>query len=195
MFAALRAAGAQGRAPVPVISHPENDMKSAMIGRRALLLSAAASLLATGQPLAAEGDPLAIVSAIYARAIKEDGGGFLTLKHEDRKKTMSKSLVALWAKAEANTPEGDVLIDADPVSNSQDPDIASFKVKQERRQAKRATVAAIFTDRTGDRPEPDRTVRYDFVREGGRWMIDDIRGTTNGALWSTRDRLQHSLKY
>jgi hypothetical protein len=173
-------------------------MKIAMLDRRAFLLAAAASLLAAGQPLAAQAnDPLAIVSAIYARAIKEDGGGFLTLEHAERKKYMSKSLVALWKKAEDNTPKGDVLIDADQVSNSQDPDIKSFTVKQERREANRAMVAATFTE-SGDRGRKsalDLTVRYDFVREGDRWMIDDIRGTVDGKPWSIRENLEHSLKF
>ncbi len=172
-------------------------MKSAMLGRRAFLLSAAATLLAAGASSAAQGDPLAIVSAIYARAIKEDGGNFLTLEHKDRIKYMSKSLVALWKKAEDNTPEGDVLIDADPVSNSQDPDIKSFTVKQERREANRATVAATFTEsgERGRKSTLDLTVRYDFVREGGRWLIDDIRGAVDVKPWSIRENLEHALKY
>jgi hypothetical protein len=169
-----------------------------MIDRRTLLLSTAATLLVVGNSLAAQvGDPLTIVSAIYQRAIKEDGGNFLTLEHADRQKYMSKSFTALWKKAEDNTPEGYVLIDADPVSNSQDPDIKSFKVKQERREANRAIVAATFTESSERVRESklDLTVRYDFVREGGRWMIDDIRGTVGGKPWSIRENLEHSLKY
>jgi hypothetical protein len=179
-------------------SHPAHGIKNLMIDRRALLLSAAA-LLAGGAARAAEaGDPLAIVGMIYKRAIKEDGGGFLTLEHAERKKYMSKSFTALWKKAEENTPKGDVLIDADPVSNSQDPDIASFTVKQELRQADRATVAATFKERSQDRGRQsalDLTVRYNFVREGGRWMIDDIRGTVDGKPWSIRQNLEYSLRF
>jgi hypothetical protein len=168
-----------------------------MIDRRIFLLSGAATLLAGNSLAAQAGDPLAIVSTIYQRAIKEDGGGFLTLEHKDRLKYMSRSFTALWKKAEDNTPEGYVLIDADPVSNSQDPDIKSFKVKQERREAKRATVAATFTESSERVRESklDLTVRYDFVREGGRWMIDDVRGTVGGKPWSIRENLEYSLKF
>ena len=172
-------------------------MKIVMLDRRVFLLSAAASLLAGNSLAAQANDPLAIVSAIYRRAIKEDGGGFLTLEHKDRLKYLSKSFAALWKKAEDNTPEGDVLIDADPVSNSQDPDIKSFSVKQERREANRATVAATFaegSERVREAAE-DLTVRYDFVFERGRWMIDDIRGTVGGKPWSIRENLEHALKY
>jgi hypothetical protein len=164
-----------------------------MLSRRALLLSAAA-LLAAGAARATEAaEPLAIVREIYRLAMKEEAD--FTLTHEGRQKYLSKSLVDLWLRAEKNTPEGDVLIDSDPISNSQDPDIASFTVKQERRSADRATVAATFTEHRTRKFAQDLTVRYDFVREGGRWMIDDIRGTVDGKPWSIRANLEHSLKF
>jgi hypothetical protein len=162
-----------------------------MIGRRVMLLWGAATLFAAGALSAIAADqPLAIVT-------KEDGGNFLTLKHADRRKYISRSLVDLWLRAEKNAREGYVLIDADPVSNSQDPDIASFTVKEEQRDAKRATVAATFTERSAGRRKSalDLTVRYDFLRDGGRWKIDDIRGTVDGKPWSIRKNLEQARKY
>jgi hypothetical protein len=40
----------------------------------------------------------------------------------------------------------------------------------------------------------DDVVRYDFVRDGGHWKIDDIRGATDGKPWSVRGLLTYSLK-
>ena len=112
-------------------------------------------------------------------------------------KYLSKSLIELWAKADKHTPKGDVgPVDFDPVSNSQDPDVASFKVASEKLDANSATVAATFTSRQTTRKSADDfTVRYDFVREGVAWKIDDIRGTVDGERWSIRAMLANSLKH
>jgi hypothetical protein len=40
----------------------------------------------------------------------------------------------------------------------------------------------------------DATVHYDFVREGGQWKIDDIRGTAEGTPWSMREILVRILE-
>ena len=117
------------------------------------------------------------------------------LQHEEKQEKPCRSRWSRCGRRQKTriAREGDVLIDADPVSNSQDPHLKFFTVKQERREANRATVAAIFTDKTGDRPEPERTVRYDFVREGGRWIIKTTsaarrteRSGQPGTGWNTR---------
>jgi hypothetical protein len=41
----------------------------------------------------------------------------------------------------------------------------------------------------------DNIIRYDFVRDDGRWKIDDISGSTDGEAWSIRGMLTESLKY
>ena len=83
-------------------------------------------------------DPAGILTAIYTRAAKGkgDGGGAFVIEDKAAKaKYLSKSLVALWAKADAHTPKGDGgPIGFDPVTNSQDPDVKSFKVA--RREAR-----------------------------------------------------------
>jgi hypothetical protein len=157
-----------------------------MITRRKLiLLSGPAGLLAAALPhvaLAAD-DPTAIVTAIYTRAGKGDGGGGFVIENKAAKaKYLSKSLVALWAKADARTPKGDVgPVDFDPVTNSQDPDVKSFKVSAEKQEADKATIAVTIDAHQGPRPKPaDQTIRYDFVREAGLWKIDDIKGTADG---------------
>jgi hypothetical protein len=40
----------------------------------------------------------------------------------------------------------------------------------------------------------DQVVRYDFVHEGDKWKIDDIRGAVDGTPWSVRELLTQYLK-
>src|ERR1019366_9224391 len=122
-----------------------------MITRRALAMTGVIGLLATAASRPAltapssANDPLAIVNAIYARAAKgkgDGGGGFVIESKAAKAKYLSKSLVALWAKADAHTPKGDVgPVDFDPVTNSQESDVKSFKVEAEKLDADKAVIA------------------------------------------------------
>jgi hypothetical protein len=172
-----------------------------MITRRSLMITAATAPLAAPafaqQPAAS--DPLAIVNAIYARAAKgkgNGGGGFVTESKAAKAKYLSKALVALWAKADAHTPKGDVgPVDFDPVTNSQDPDIKSFKAVAEKQEADTALIAVTLASHRTPRKNPgDNTIRYNFVREDGQWKIDDISGAGDGEAWSIRAMLTESLK-
>lgn len=82
----------------------------------------------------------------------------------------------------------------DPVTNSQEPDVKSFKLATERLNADKVTIAATMT---GHRNEPgspaDLAVHYDFAREGDKWKIDDIRGAVDGKPWSIRKLLTDYL--
>src|SRR5215469_490888 len=127
-----------------------------MLTRRALFLS---TLFATFSAAHAESpaanDPVAIVTAIYARATKgkgDSGGGFVYENKAAKAKYLSKSLIALWAKADAHTQKGDVgPIEFDPVSNSQDPDIKSFKVNADKLEADKASIAVTIVSGHGPR--------------------------------------------
>ena len=178
-----------------------------MIARRPLILLAAAGLLLLAGAVSPDAraappvgdDPLAIVNAIYARAAKGkgDGGGAFIIENKAAKaKYLSRSLADLWAKADAHTPKGDVgPVDFDPVTNSQEPDVKSFKAVAEKREPEKATVAVSLTGRSAKPPKPaDRTVRFDFVRDAGQWKIDDIRSASDGDPWSIRSMLESSLK-
>jgi hypothetical protein len=170
-----------------------------MLTRRSFV---AASLLATASPalavMPAPGDPVAILTAIYTRTAKGkgDGGGAFIIENKAAKNQyLSKALVALWAKADAHTPKGDVgPVDFDPVTNSQEPDVKSFKVDAEKMEVDKATVAVTITGHRNDRKPADLIVRYDFVREAGSWRIDDIKGASDGEAWSIRKMLTDSLK-
>jgi len=174
-----------------------------MVTRRKLILSAAAALLATVLPrhAAAADDPAGILTAIYTRVAKGkgDGGGtFVILTKASRTKYLSNALVALWAKADARTRKGDGgPVDFDPVTNSQDPDVKSFKVVAEKQGADKATIAVTIESHQREaRANPaDNTIRYDFVHEAGHWKIDDIKGAVDGGPWSVRALLADSLKH
>jgi hypothetical protein len=175
-----------------------------MITRRTLFLTGLTGLFAgaTAQRAPAaqpsSSDPVAIVNAIYARAAKGkgDGGGTFIIENKAAKaKYLSKSLIDLWAKADAHTPKDDVPpIDFDPVTNSQEPDVKSFKVEAEKMEADKAVVAVTITGHLLRFKVSDNTIRYNFVREDGKWKIDDISGTIDGEAWSIRDILTESLK-
>ena len=176
-----------------------------MISRRTLLLTGTAGLsaaafsrFARAAPPSAN-DPVAIVNAIYARAAKGkgDGGGAFIIENKAAKaRYLSKALVALWAKADAHTPKGDVgPIDFDPVTNSQEPDIKSFSVAAEKLEADKAVIAVTIAGRGKPREKPaDNTIRYNFARDDEQWKIDDISGAGDGEPWSIRGMLADSLK-
>ena len=172
-----------------------------MITRRSLVLTSL--LIATDAPLsraepATSDDPVSIVTAIYTRAAKgkgNSGGGFVIDGKAAKAKYLSKALIALWAKADAHTQKGDVgPIEFDPVSNSQDPDIKSFKVNAEKLDADKATIAVSMTSAHSGRKAGDEVVRYELVREMNGWKIDDIKGFSDGEAWSIRAMLNDSLK-
>ena len=174
-----------------------------MITRRVLISTAMTGLLtsAIARPALAEPpspDPVAILTAIYTRAAKGkgDGGGAFVIENKAAKaKYLSKSLITLWAKADAHTPKGDVgPVDFDPVTNSQDPDVKSFKVTADKLEADKAAVAVTMTGRSPRKSPADDVVHYDFVREAGGWKIDDIKGSADGEAWSIRGMLEESLK-
>jgi Protein of unknown function (DUF3828) len=176
-----------------------------MITRRMFLLTGTAGLsafadsrFALAAPPAAN-DPVAIVNVIYARAAKGkgDGGGAFIIENKAAKaKYLSRALAALWAKADAHTPKGDVgPVDFDPVTNSQEPDVKSFSVVAEKLETDEAVIAVSIAGHGAAREKTaDNTVRYNFVREGEQWKIDDISGASDGEPWSIRGMLADSLK-
>jgi Protein of unknown function (DUF3828) len=176
-----------------------------MLTRRSLFLASLIGLsVATGVGRAraqapAAGDPAGIITAIYTRAAKgrgDGGGGFVIENKAAKAKYLSKSLIQLWAKADAHTPKGDVgPVDFDPVTNSQDPDVKSFKVDTEKLDASKASIAVTLDGHRGKREKPtDAIIHSDFVHEPTGWKIDDIKGSGDGEAWSIRAMLTDSLK-
>ena len=180
-----------------------------MITRRALLLTTATGLLAAtpGRTALAQtagtDDPRSIINAIYTRVTRgkgDSGGGFVTLTKSARARYLSRSLAALWLKADARVQKGDGdPVGFDPVTNSQDPDVKSFTMATENFNSQRATIAVTITGHNSSRDKPaDAVIHYDFVRDPtvrDPWKIDDIRGAVDGEPWSVRKILTDSFKY
>ena len=177
-----------------------------MITRRFLLVTTATGLLAATTcrtalaQTAGTDDPRSIINAIYTRVTRgkgDGGGGFVTLTKSARARYLSRSLAALWSKAEARVQKGDGdPVGFDPVTNSQDPDVKSFTMATENFNSQRAAIAVTLTGRRDARDKPaDAVIRYDFVRDPTQWKIDDIRGAVDGKPWSVREILVDSFKY
>jgi Protein of unknown function (DUF3828) len=163
----------------------------------ALLAASDQSIAHAAQPAAS--DPVAILTAIYTRVAKgkgDGGGGFVIDSKAAKAKYLSNSLVALWAKADAQTPKDEVgAIDFDPVTNSQEPDVKSFTLAAEKLDADKATIAVTLAAHRAERGNPaDQVIRYDFVREADKWKIDDIRGAIDGKPWSLHEMLTQYMK-
>jgi hypothetical protein len=140
-------------------------------------------------------DPAMIVKAIYLEATKgKSDGGFIIDDMSLRRRLLSKTLLAALTQAEAKVEPGDEgPIDFDPVTNAQDNVVKSFTVATEKQDGDSAVIAVTLIDRKDVAPRTfaaDRIVRYDFVREGNRWKINDIRGAVDGQPWSLQKILQ-----
>ena len=174
--------------------------------RRTLVFTALPALLALGDlsiaraaPPAAASDPVGIVTEVYTRVAKgkgDQGGSFVVDTKVAKAKYLSKPLVALWAKADGATPKDEVgAIDFDPVTNSQDPDVKSFTLATEKLDGDKATIAVTLAGHHAERTNPaDQVIRYEFVQEGDKWKIDDIKGAVDGKPWSLRALLTQYLK-
>src|SRR3981081_2043219 len=133
-----------------------------MMTRRALVLTGATGLAATVScPVLAAppspNDPVAIINAIYARAAKgrgDGGGAFIIENQAARAKYLSKTLVEVWAKADARTPKGEVgpRVSAPPATPPA-PNVNSFRVAPEKLDADKAVAAGTISGRGLPRPK------------------------------------------
>jgi hypothetical protein len=151
-----------------------------MIARRCFVASVA--LLACAPALAAPKggrDPFAILAEIYRREQAGDYPGAFGVDPRERRAYLSKLLVDLWARADAKVPKGDAgPIDWDVTTNSQGMEVGGYRVTVAQQDAARADLIVTLTAKTPWlRKSPDENiVRYHFIRENSRWVIDDIRG-------------------
>ena len=153
-----------------------NIDRRGLLSRVAALAVALSAARALARPAAGE-SPLAFVSAIYRRAVKEGAGNFVWSEAADRPRFMTKSLVALFAKTDAATLEGDEGPGGfDYVTDTNGLTIASFKAALERQEGPKAVVAVTlgYKEKDVSRKKPV-VLRYDLVVEDGQWKVDDIR--------------------
>ena len=125
------------------------------------LLALLGFLLAFAPPLAAQpaGDPAALVRRLYVKDVVAS-----------RQKLYSRRLQALF---DADNRRSDSRLGFDFPSNSQDPDDNLYKTAQITviRQDEAAAEVAVKFRNYDQRQE----IRYDLVRENGRWLIEDAR--------------------
>ena len=70
------------------------------------------------------------------------------------------------------------ILDFDPVTDSQDPQVDKLTIAGE------GDAAAVATFYSGD---VKHAVRYSLVRDGGAWKVDDISGGAGDDKWDLRD--------
>ena len=155
--------------------------------RRRTILTAA--LLLTPALALAAGSPRDFVAQVYRGAGGNASWDTLFARAMGRKRPFSKKFDAVLKAADANSAKtNEPWLDFDPVSNSQDPSIHGLSVNIVADTSDSATLSAEF--RYGPEPKsPAAQVIYDFVREGGAWALDDIRGARQDGQdpgWSLR---------
>ena len=167
-----------------------NTVEDLVFSRRAFLaLCLAAAPGSRGALAANSSDPVAFIAAIYKAAVKGDGPTWID--KGERRRYLSKSLVALWAKTDRKgAADKGALIDFDLVADTNGLTLTGFSLSTDKLDEKAATIAATLVYKEGNPgPEPS-IVRYDLVRENGQWKIDEIRTSK----WSVRDMLTLYLK-
>ncbi len=165
------------------------DRRAFVLG--VLAAATAMSVHAQALPPAGVTTPEQIVRWIYAEAVKKDKegsqrGGTIFNNDKPSRLLFSRAFMREWDASQARIKKsGDMGLDFDPVSNSQDPSIGKTDIRVESSTTVKATVAAIFGSLEQPKEKP-QTVRYDFIREGDTWKIDDIRGAVERDGWSLR---------
>lgn len=181
-----------------------------MLGRLAavlLILAPAAALAETGAlptvaapvpkaptattPATVE-EPRDIVDAIYKAAaadVKKGRAGPFE-NRAMREAYFSKGFdVAVTAAETKAAHDGDTVLGFDPISATQDAELKKVTLKTDVLELNRAVVSASFMNHG----QPT-VVTYDFVKEGGAWKVDDIKGTTEKEAWSVRKILKNPAR-
>jgi hypothetical protein len=154
--------------------------------RRTFLVLTGASLFAFSA-LAADTAPADIVTAIY-RIYAGPKGDYQNGNLDDKRVAvyLSKSLRAALKAMDARSKKlNEPILDFDPVTDSQDPQVEKLTIA-----AEGDTVAAA-TFFSGD---VKHVVRYSFVREDGAWKVDDISGGAGDETFDLRDIIKPPKK-
>ena len=163
------------------------------MGRRSLRLStlillAAAAVAAPGAaPAAGESSPAEVTTAIYA-IYAGPKGDYQAGNLDDKRVAayLSKSLRAALKAMEARSKKlNEPILDFDPVTDSQDPQVEKLAIAAE---GDAAAVATFFSG------EVKHVVRYSFVRDGDAWKVDDISGGAGDDKWDLRDIIKPGKK-
>jgi hypothetical protein len=163
------------------------------MGRRSLRLStmvflAAAAVAAPSAAWAAgENSPADVTTAIY-HIYAGPKGDYQTGNLDDKRVAayLSRSLRAALKAMDARSKKlNEPILDFDPVTDSQDPQVEKLAIAAE------GDAAAVATFYSGD---VKHVVRYSFVREGDAWKVDDISGGAGDEKWDLRDIIKPGKK-
>ena len=142
---------------------------------------------AAGSWAAGEKSPAEVTTAIY-QIYAGPKGDYQTGNLDDKRVAayLSKSLRAALKAMEARSKTLDEpILDFDPVTDSQDPQVEKLAIAPE---GDAAAVATFFSG------EVKHVVRYSFVRDGATWKVDDISGGAGDDKWDLRDIIKPGTK-
>ena len=145
-----------------------------------VLMAVVAVALPSAALAAGESSPADVTTAIY-RIYAGPKGDYRNGNLDDKRVAvyLSKSLRAALKAMDARSKKlNEPILDFDPVTNSQDPQVEKLTIAAE------GDAAAIATFFSGD---VKHVVRYSFVREDGAWKVDDISGGAGDETFDLRD--------
>ena len=152
-----------------------------------VLLAAAAVAVPSAALAAGESSPADVTTAIYA-IYAGPKGDYQTGNLDDKRVAayLSKSLRAALKAMDARSKKlNEPILDFDPVTDSQDPQVEKLAIAPE------GDTAAVATFFSGD---VKHVVRYSFVHEGDAWKVDDISGGAGDEKWDLRDIIKPGKK-
>ena len=151
------------------------------------LLLASAAAVPTAAHAAGESSPADVAAAIY-HIYAGPKGDYQTGNLDDKRVVvyLSKSLRAALKAMDARSKKlNEPILDFDPVTDSQDPEVEKLTIAPE------GDAAAIATFFSGD---VKHVIRYSFVREDGAWKVDDISGGAGDETFDLRDIIKPPKK-
>jgi len=152
-----------------------------------VFLAAAAVAVPSAALAAGESSPADVTTAIYA-IYAGPKGDYQTGNLDDKSVAayLSKSLRAALKAMDARSKKlNEPILDFDPVTDSQDPQVEKLAIVAE---GDTATVATFYG---GD---VKHVVRYSFVHEGDAWKVDDISGGADADKWDLREIIKPAAK-
>jgi hypothetical protein len=152
-----------------------------------VLLAAAAVAGSSAACAAGERSPADVTTAIY-HIYAGPKGDYQTGNLDDNRVAayLSNSLRAALKAMDARSKKlNEPILDFDPVTDSQDPQVEKLAIAPE------GDAAAVATFYSGD---VKHVVRYSFVREGDAWKVDDISGGAGDEKWDLRDIIKPGKK-
>ena len=132
---------------------------------------------------------MAVIEKIYALAVQDKGPSWIY--PGEREEYLSKSLVDLWNHADAARPDDDELgaIDFDIVTDTNGMTLGSYSAVNAHENADRAAIDVTLNYSDAAPDQQPGHVHYEFVREDGAWMIDNITAPN----WDLRQMLENYI--